>query len=169
MSSTQNQLKAHSYAIQDDRAVGLLRIGNKKLSVSVTEFSWAGYTVCCPASTESQLRLGLRGTFEFKGDTFRVTCLSRQLLDDGRLELELERSDAIPALKQKKQHGGESGIKLNHSDPVLVFGSLAGLIFLLLILPGWGGGWGTSRYLTEGVASAATSVCDAFRSLLMGQ
>ena len=169
MQETQDRLKAYSFDLEPEQVPCRMRIGRKKLLVQVTQYSWSGYSIAVPKSQWKLFALGKRGTLEFQGNTHKVRFLNRVLQDDGAVIVELERID--DALKssisaRKKRNVAGAGIRLNQGDSVLSIASCFGLVLILLILPGWGEGWGTSSYLTDGIKSVMMNGCDACRCLL---
>ena len=169
MQETQDRLKAYSFDMEPEQAPCRMRIGHKKLLVQVTQYSWSGYTIAVPKSQSKLFALGKRGTIEFQGNTHKVSFLNRTLLEDKTVVVELERIDdatkASISARKKRTVAGAS-IRLNQGDSVLSIASCFGLVLILLILPGWGDGWGTSSYISEGIKTVVAGGCDACRSLL---
>ncbi len=169
MQETQDRLKAYSFDIEPEQAPCRMRIGRKKLLVQVTQYSWSGYTIGVPKSQWRLFALGKRGTLEFQGNTHKVIFLNRVLQDDGSIFVELERMDDVLKSSisgRKKRNVAGASIRLNQGDSVLSIASCFGLVLILLILPGWGEGWGTSSYLTDGIKTFVAGGCDACRCLL---
>jgi len=154
MNETLDRVNAYSFDLQADQAASCLRIGRKRLKVQVTQFSWSGYTISAPRSAARMLGLGRQGILEFQGDSYRVCCMGRDLQEDGSLSLQLQRIDdatksSVATRKKRNKAGGSH--RLSQGDSVLSLASCLGLVLILLILPGWGDGWGTSTYLSEGI------------------
>ena len=169
MQEIQDRAKAYSFELQANQSVGVLRIGWKRFNVSVTQYSWSGYTIVVWPAVARRLTAGRNGILEFQGSSYKVSCSNSQSLEDGTVavHLELDATESTPVRNSKKKRGAAaSSISLNQRDPVLGTASWICLLMLLMILPGWGEGWGTSAYLSEGFRSVFVSVCDACKCVL---
>ncbi len=164
MNETQDRAKAYSFGLQASQASACLRIGWHKLKVSVTEYSWSGYTVVVQKRAARKLREGREWTLEYQGSDYRVNCLGSRPLSDGKVEvhLQLDQSATTPSsTSKKKPWTAATSVRLNHRDPLLGLASGIGLVVMLLILPGWGDEWGTSACLTNGFRTAFDNAFDA--------
>jgi hypothetical protein len=169
MNETQDRAKAYSFGLNADQATGLLRMGWRKFKVSVTQYSWSGYTIVVRPNIGRQLQTGKRATLEYQGSSYQVNCLDSRMLEDGSMEihLKLDESEAKQsAAPKKKPYIIGTSIRLNQRDPILGIATWICLLMLLMILPGWGERWGTSSYLSDGFRSVFINARDAFRSIL---
>jgi len=168
MNDNQDRAKAYSFDLNANPLTGSLRFGWCNFQALVTEYSWSGYTIVVSPSIARKLRKGRQGTLEFQGSSYKVSCLDSKSLDKKSVEVHLllNASESTPLVpKKKKRCAASASLNLNQRDPVLGTATCLGLLMLLLILPGWGEGWGTSAYLSEGFRSVFVNACDACKGL----
>ncbi len=168
MNDNQDRTQAYSFDLNANRSTGWLRFGWHKFQAFVTEYSWSGYTVVVSPSIARKLRKGRHGTLEFQGSNYKVSCLDSKSLDKKTVEVHLllDASESAPVQSTKKKRcAAASTLNLNQRDPVLGIATWVGLILVLLILPGWGEGWGTSDYLSDGFRTVFFNTCDACKCI----
>ncbi len=171
MNDNLDRAKAYSFDLNANPSTGSLRIGWRKFKAVVTEYSWSGYTIVVTSTIARKLRKGRHGTLEFQGSNYKVSCADSKSLDNKSVEvhLQLDASESAPSVpKKKKRCAAATSLNLNQRDPVLGIATWICLLMLLLILPGWGEGWGTSDYLSEGFRSVFLNACDACKGILGG-
>ena len=169
MNDTQDRAKAYSFDLQANLSKATLLIGWKKLKVSVTQYSWSGYTIVVSSAIARILTTGRHATLEFQGSSYKVTCLDSQSLEDGNVAIQLQLVESevnSPSTKKKKRSAAKASVHLNQKDPILGIASWICFLMLLLILPGWGEGWGTSTYLSDGFQSVFLNTCNACKCIL---
>jgi hypothetical protein len=169
MAETLTQEKAYNFAIQADQGHGKVKVGRREFPVSIKRFSWAGYTIETSESFAKRLPPGQSANLTHQGNVYAVSCVSRERLEKGVVNIELRREDDEADRRRNKRNSSARAPKafsLNQRDPVLGFAALMFVIVMFFMLPGWGGNWGTSDYLTKGVHALFTAVVDACKSIV---
>ena len=144
-----------------------LHVGWRSYPVKLQTLNWQDVTVLASRSVAKRLSGMRRGKLHYANGTSPVRFASSTAEADGSFSIRLTReepgagrpqadaSDAMPTAEQSLQ-----------SDPFLITMLLGAAGLAFLVLPGWGGEWGTSGPLTESLATVGRAVHEFFRDLL---
>jgi hypothetical protein len=168
MLNTQERENAFSFPTENEQSQGMLTLGRRKYPVVVARYSWAGYTIEVTEKLAKLLQQGRIGRLNHQGSTYAIKCASRERLEKNRVQVELERQDDEADRRRfmrRTKTKSSPTISLNQRDPILTLSTIAFVVLMLLIAPGWGERWGTSQYFTTGISSVFTGICDAARSI----
>ena len=168
MIQTQEREKAFCFQTKNEQSQGTLTLGRRKYPVVVSRYSWAGYTIEVTDKLAKLLPHEKVGRLNHQGSTYAIKCASRERLEKNRVQVELERQDDEADRRRfmrRTKSKASATLSLNQRDPVLTLSTIAFIVLMLLIMPGWGDSWGTSRYFTDGIASIVKGIGDAAHSL----
>jgi hypothetical protein len=146
---------------------GLLRVGMRTCKVQILEMSRDSFSVRVPASIAKRIQVGRKSKLLYQEMLYSVLCSEKWIGDANQVDIEFK---PLAELTQPKlQRGGHSrgakpGMSVGQSDPTLPVALLGAFILALLIMPAWGGQWGTS----EPLCRAISNVCSALSSLITG-
>jgi hypothetical protein len=169
MLETQEREKAFCFQTPTEQSEGTLTLGRRSFQVVVSQYSWAGYTIEVTDQLAKQLPIGKLGKLSHQGSTYAIKCASRERLTKNRVQVELERqddeADRRRFMRRTKVQTSPT-LSLNPRDPVMTVSTITFIVLMMMISPGWGERWGTSRYFTEGIATVFKGVFDTMRSLV---
>jgi hypothetical protein len=131
-----------------------LKLGTKRRFVEVIEQSRDSFTVRSAPNIAAKVKVGTTIRLLYQEMLWSVRCKNKWLNTEGGIDLELEPLEELTPPKvvqgsifQRSKHVSAS----NAMDGTIAF-LLFGLIFVtILILPAWGGQWGTSQLICDGV------------------
>jgi hypothetical protein len=171
MSDSRDRVQAYSFDLNATPSVAAVRLGWHRFKAIVTEYSWSGYTIIVSPSIARKMQKGKHGTLEFQGSNYKVCCLESQQIDktSTKVQLLLDASESAPQIpKKKKRCAASTTLNLSQRDPIFGVAAGFGIVIVLAMLPGWGDGWGTSSYVSEGFRAIFMSVYDVCIGLLGG-
>jgi len=115
---------------------GSLRLGRQRFKVDVVEMSQESFCVRVPSGID-------------------------------RVDLELKQLDelTVPKLQKASFFGKANSVAIiGQTDPTLPVALLGAFIIAVLILPAWGGHWGTSQALCTAVSATWTALSELVAS-----
>ncbi len=169
MLETLEREKPFCFQTPTEQSQGMLTLGRRNFQVIVCQYSWAGYTIEVTDKLAKRLHLGKIGKLSHQGSTYTIKCASRERLERNRVQVELERQDDEADRRRfmrRTKVNASATLSLNPRDPVLTISTISFIVLMLMISPGWGDSWGTSRYFTNGISSVFKGVFDTMRALI---
>jgi hypothetical protein len=144
----------------------LLRLGWHRYDVDVIEMSRDSFSVRVPQKIGNQISVGGKSKLFYQEMLWSVLCTHKWLGDEKQVELEFKQlAELTPLRVPKATCGGKTkGVQAIQSDNSLAVAFGVAIIMAVLILPAWGGQWGTS----ELICSAVRSTWEALGQLLTG-
>lgn len=145
-----------------------LRLGTRRRPVEVIEMSRDSFTVRLTKKLASKVKVGSRFRLFFQDVLWSVCCKEKWINHHGEVDVEfLTLEDLSPP---PKVHGSwfASSRSISASGPMdgtLAMMLIGTLVLAVLIMPAWGGKWGTSQAICDGV----TIVFNALKSLVTGR
>lgn len=146
---------------------GWLKLGLKKHLIEVIEISTDSFTVRLSQSMAKRVRIGKKFRLYHQGMLWAVRAKQKWLHDDKDYEVEFELLSELFAPKLKKVARQKSLMSTagNSSNLNLITTLLGVTILATLIMPAWGGKWGTAQFID----GSANMVFQAFKSLVTGR
>jgi hypothetical protein len=143
----------------NSKAVLFLR--SRKYKVQVLEMSRDAFSICVPKSIANSLTVGVKPKLLYQEMLWQVECVQKWPGENGLMEVELLQ---LAELTQPKLQGaaaiqaGPTRAIQNDSSLIVAFG--VALILMVLIMPAWGGHWGTSDAICNAAQTTFNVVCD---------
>lgn len=126
----------------------------KRREVEVVEQSRDSFTVRTTANIASKIRVGGKFRLLYQEMLWSVGCKNKWLNDEGGIDIEVEPLEELtpPKIVQGGILQRSSNVSTSAPmDGTLAFFLIALVIVGVLIMPAWGGQWGTSQLICDGV------------------
>lgn len=159
---------AYRCKIADSQSCAWLKLGSKKKQVQVVEQSRDTFTVRVSRALAQKVRVGAEFRFFYQDMLWSVLCKHKWIGQNDLVDVELEPIKELITPKLQKSSWFNRSTPLASTTPLdgtLAAVFLGTIILSVLIMPAWGGQWGTSKLICDGV----TSVWKALASLVTGQ
>jgi hypothetical protein len=158
---------AYRCKIVESQSGAWLKLGLRRKQVHVVERSRDTFLVRVSQSTANQVRVGAKFRFFYQDMLWSVLCKHKWIGQNNLVDVELEPIQEL--IKPKIQKGSWFNSAKPFSCTTPLDGTLAALfvgtiLLSVLIMPAWGGQWGTSQLICDGV----TIVWKALASLVTG-
>ena len=147
---------------------GSLRLGWKRYKVDITELSRDSFSVRVPSSIANKIVVGSKSKLLYEEMLWSVQCTNKWIGESNQVNIEFQQLEELTPLKLRKAPlGGKARqvAAIGQTDPTLPVAMLGAFIIAVLILPAWGGQWGTS----ERMCSAVSSTWTALNELVTGK
>jgi hypothetical protein len=143
-----------------------LRLGWRRFRVEVIEMSRDSFFVSVPSSLARRISVGTKTKFHYQEMLWSVLCSHKWIGNSDKVELEFQQLAELtpPRVANQKMWGTSKQVR-TLSDSTLPVAVTAGMIVAILILPAWGGAWGTS----DAICSAVNSTWTALGQLVTGR
>jgi hypothetical protein len=133
-----------------------LQLGNRRRFVEVIEQSRESFTVRTTSKIAAKIKVGGKFRLHYQEMLWSVGCKNKWLNNEGGIDIEVEPLKELTPPKivqggilQRSSNVSTSG----PMDGTLAFFLIALIIVGVLILPAWGGQWGTSQLICDGVST----------------
>ncbi|AMV30951.1 hypothetical protein VN12_02470 [Pirellula sp. SH-Sr6A] len=159
---------AYRCKIADTQSGAWLKLGSRKKPVQVVEQSRDMFTVRVSRSLAQKVRVGGEFRFFYQDMLWSVLCKHKWISQNELVDLEFEPLRELTAPKIQKDGWFGRSTPLASTTPLdgtLAVVFLGTILLSILIMPAWGGQWGTSKLICD----AVTSVWKALASLVTGQ
>lgn len=143
--------------VNEGNTRGSLRLGWQRFKVDVVEMSRDSFCVRVPSAIARKVAVGSNSKLLYQGMLWSVLCTQKWMGESDRVNLELKQLDELTVTKLKKAPffcGVRSVAAIGQTDPTLPIAIFGAFIIAVLILPAWGGHWGTSQALCTAVSAA---------------
>jgi hypothetical protein len=133
----------------------LLRLGCHRFNVDVVEMSRDSFCVRVPSKIANQVAVGSKSKLFYQEMLWSVLCTQKWISDSQHVDLEFKQLAELTPLKVPKGPIGATtkGTRAIQSDNSLAIAFGVALVIAVLIMPAWGGQWGTSDALCTAVQS----------------
>lgn len=145
-----------------------LKLGVKRRVVDVIEMSRESFTVRLSKKLAKRISVGGRFRLFYQEMLWSVLCKQKWINNEGHVDIEFQPLEELtqPALPKASLFSSTRTVSASGGiDGTLAMMILATLVLAVLIMPAWGGKWGTSQVICDGV----TIVWNALRSLVTGR
>ncbi len=135
---------------------GSLRLGMRRFRVEVLEMSRDSFCVRLPAAIAKKVVVGKKSKLMYQEMLWSVLCTNKWIGESNHVDLELKQLDELisPKLKRAPLSGKSTQVAaIGQTDPTLPVAMLGAFVLAILIMPAWGGQWGTSDRLCALVSS----------------
>ena len=142
--------------VSEGNTQGLLRLGRQRFKVDVVEMSRDSFCVRVPSCVARNVAVGSKSKLFYQGMLWSVLCTQKWLGESDRVDLELKQLDelTVPKLQKAPFFGKARSVgAIGQTDPTLPVAMLGAFLIAVLILPAWGGQWGTSQALCTAVSA----------------
>lgn len=146
---------------------GSLRLGRQRFKVDVVEMSRESFCVRVPSGIARKVAVGSKSKLFYQGMLWSVLCTQKWIGESDRVDLELKQLDelTVPKLQKAPFFGKANSVAvIGQTDPTLPVAMLGACIIAILILPAWGGHWGTSQALCTAVSATWTALSELVAS-----
>lgn len=133
-----------------------LKLGAKRRFVEVVEQSRESFTVRTTSKIAAKIKVGGKYRLFYQEQLWSVGCMNKWLNNEGGIDIEVEPLAELTPLKIVQggifQRSSRASIA-SPMDGTLAFFITVLIIIAVLIMPAWGGQWGTSQLICDGVNS----------------
>ncbi len=147
---------------------GTLQVGMRRFSVEVLEMSRDSFSVRAPAAVANKVVVGKKSKLLYQEMLWSVLCTHKWIGESNRVDLEFKQLDELiePKLNRAPLSGKPTQLAArDQTDSTLPAAMLGAFILAILIMPAWGGQWGTSDKL----CSLVSTTWSALSSLVTGK
>jgi len=141
-----------------------LKLGLKSYPVQVVEMSRDSFSVRVPVRIANRVKVGSKPKLLYQEMLWRVLCIQKWGGENQLVNLEFQHVAELTPLKIVNQSvGGSAGpVRAIPRDSTLKVATGAALILMVLIMPAWGGQWGTS----DAICNAVQTVWDTLGQMV---
>jgi len=144
-----------------------LQIGRRRFQVDVMELSRDTFCIRLAAADAKKVKVGGKSKLYYQEMIWSVLCTQKWFSSAEYVELELKQLEELTPINAPKssllnQSKCSSAMPADNTLPI-AFG--VSLIAVVLIMPAWGGQWGTS----DAICSAVSATWTAVGQLVTGQ
>ena len=135
---------------------GSLRLGYQRFKVDVVEMSRDSFCVRVPSAIARKVAVGSTSKLLYQGMLWSVLCTQKWIGESDRVDLEFKQLDelTVPKLQRATFFGKARSVgAIGQTDPTLPVAMLGAFLIAVLILPAWGGQWGTSQAICTAVSA----------------
>ena len=140
---------------------GSLRLGRQRFKVDIVELSRDSFCVRVPSAIARKVAVGSTSKLLYQGMLWSVLCTQKWIGESDRVDLEFKQLDelTVPKLQRARFFGKARSVgAIGQTDPTLPVAMLGAFIIAVLILPAWGGHWGTSQALCTAASATWTAI-----------
>jgi hypothetical protein len=134
----------------------LLRLGWHKYKVDVVEISRDSFSVRVPTKIANQVAVGGKSKLLYQEMLWSVLCTHKWINNEKQTDLEFKQIAELtkPKIDKGPLKSGVKGVRAVQSDNSLPIAFGVATIMAILIMPAWGGQWGTSDAICTAVRAA---------------
>lgn len=153
-------------AVVDGYQRGSLKMGWRRYPVRITQLDSLSFTAQIPPKIAAKFKVSKVGVLRFQDTDWQISIISKWVRQDGLIELELQivqeffkqSIDKAPLLAKNRMRN------LMFTDPLLPMAIFFSIILTVLVMPGFGGRWGTSSLIVQWTEECFRVVRTLFRS-----
>lgn len=161
----QLSFNAVRFKLIEENQPGILEIGRKKFSVNVVEMSVCQFSAIVDHKPSQRVRVGGYARLRILDKDCKVAVRKKRMLDHGKVQLEMEQIEEPikPDGKAWTLFSAPKTVKISGGDSLMPVMIVFAALVTILIIPSFGGRWGTSRVISEAVETTMTLALDAFK------
>ncbi len=147
---------------------GSLRLGRRRVQVEVLELSRDSFFVRVPIAIARKVSVGSKSKLLYQEMLWSVLCTHKWISQSNQVDLEFKQLEELTPPKMRKaplSGQAKQVAAIGQTDPTLPVAMLGAFMIVVLILPAWGGQWGTS----ERICSAVSTTWSALSELVTGR
>ncbi len=150
------------FKVTPENQKAVLTFGAHRFDIQIRSVSRSSFVASVQQNLAKKLGVGKLGKLYFQDTVYRVSFVNKWLEGQGLCEVEMSLIEELqkPKLEKKSFWARSKTVDLNPKDPVLPTTMLTAFVITVLILPAWGGKWGTSDVLCSGVTNIWTAMTD---------
>ena len=140
---------------------GYVKIGGGKKRVEVVEQSREAFTIAVPENIARKLTSNRKISLFYQGTVWQVICKNKWVEGDGRHLVELECFEESNAGGNYSGNGFGGSVRLQSTsamDGTYAAVFLTVMTICILIMPAWGGRWGTAQIICNFAAHAWSAI-----------
>jgi hypothetical protein len=119
------------------------------------------FSISVSKSIANTLSVGGKPKLLYQEMLWQVECVQKWPGENGQMEIELLQLAELTKPKIKGATAGQAGqTRAIQNDSTLIVSSGVALILMVLIMPAWGGNWGTSNAICNAAQTTFNVVCD---------
>jgi hypothetical protein len=133
--------------------------------MNVVEMSVCQFTAIVDHKPSQKVRVGGYARIRILDKDCKVAVRKKRLLDHGKVQLEMEQIDEPirPERKPWSLFSIPKTVKLSGGDSLMPLMIVFAALITILIIPSFGGRWGTSQMISDAVERTMTIALDAFK------
>lgn len=142
---------------------GSLRLGMRRFQVEVLEMSRDSFFVRVPIAIARKVAVGSKSKLLYQEMLWSVLCTNKWIGQSNQVDLEFKQLEELTPPKMRKAPlSGQARqvAAIGQTDPTLPVAMLGAFIIIVLILPAWGGQWGTSERMCSAVSTTWTALSE---------
>lgn len=161
----QISFSAVRFKLIEENQPGTLEIGRRKYPMNVVEMSVCQFTAIVDHKPSQKVRVGGYARIRILDKDCKVAVRKKRLLDHGKVQLEMEQIDEPirPERKAWSLFSVPKTVKLSGGDSLMPLMVVFAALITILIIPSFGGRWGTSQMISDAVERTMTIAFDAFK------
>jgi hypothetical protein len=133
----------------------------RRFSVEVVAMSRDSFCVRLPAAIAKKVVVGKKSKLMYQDMLWSVLCTNKWIGDSNQVDLEFKQLGELilPKLNRAPLSGKSTQLAaISQTDPTLPVAILGAFILSILIMPAWGGQWGTSDKLCGLISTIWTAL-----------
>lgn len=147
--------------VSEGNSRGSLRLGRRRFKVDIMEMSRDSFCVRITSAIAKKIAVGSNCRLYYQEMLWSVLCTHKWIGESGRVDIELKQLEELtpPKMKTTPLSGNARAVAaIGQTDSTLPVALLGAFIIVVLILPAWGGQWGTSQAMCNAVSSTWTAL-----------
>jgi hypothetical protein len=160
-----NPTNSARIAVIEGYQLGSFKLGWRWYSVRITQMNSVSFTAQIDPKIAAKFQVSKVGILRFQDADWRVSIISKWVREDGLIELELQLIEEL--FKQQVEKASllakNRQRNLILSDPLLPLVIFFGIFITFLVMPGFGGRWGTSNLIVQWVEDCFGAIRTVFR------
>jgi hypothetical protein len=141
-----------------------LQLGWKSYPVQVFEMSRDSFSVRVPVAIAKRVSIGSKPKLLYQEMLWQVLCTQKWPGENQLIDLEFQQLAELtpPKVASQLVGGAARQVQAIPRDSTLTVALVAALILMVLIMPAWGGQWGTS----DAICTAVQTVWDTLGQMV---
>jgi hypothetical protein len=156
-----NATPSYRCKVSAGNSLGFLYLGARKFKVEVKEMSRDVFSVRAPASIARKIVVGKKSKLMHQDMLWSVLCTHKWIAESNEVDVEFKQLDELiePKLNKAPLLGKSTQVAaISQTDPTLPVAMIGAFVLTILIMPAWGGQWGTSDKLCSIISTALSTL-----------
>lgn len=161
----QLSFSAVRFKLTEENQAGTLEIGRRIYPVNVIEMSVCQFSVVVDHKPSQKARVGGYARLRILDKDCKVAIRKKRLLDQGKVQIEMEQIEEPikPERKAWSLFSSSKTVRIAGGDSLVPIAMIFAVFITILIVPSFGGRWGTSKLISEAVETTWKLAMDAFK------